>query len=76
MTPKWQDLVSQPSVVFAHENFSVNDIVYILLESEQDDSVAQLRQIRGLGDGRTLIFVSWYYSRDEAKRLHCANMSS
>jgi hypothetical protein len=75
-TPKWQDLVSLPFVVFAHETYFVGDIVYILLQGEQDDSVAQIRQIRDLGDGRTVIFVSWYYSRDEVRRFHCDNMSS
>jgi hypothetical protein len=65
-----------PFVVFAHETYFVDDIVYILLQGEQDDSVAQLRQIRDLGDGRTVIFVSWYYSRDEVRRFHCDNMSS
>jgi hypothetical protein len=28
-----------------------------------------------LGDGRKLIYVSWYYSRDEMRTIHCANMS-
>jgi hypothetical protein len=72
--PKWQNLVSLSTVVSARENYSVNDVVYILMQGEQDDAIAQIREIRDLGDGRKVICVSWYYSRYEM-RANCANMS-
>ena len=41
----------------------------------KDDSIAQIRQIRDLGDGRKVICVLWYYSRYEMRAFECANMS-
>ena len=73
--PEWQNLVSLPTVVFARENYSINDVVYILMQEGKDDPIAQIRQIRDLGGGRKVICVSWYYSRDEMRTMNCANMS-
>jgi hypothetical protein len=51
-------------------------VVYILLQGEQDDSIARVRQIRDLSDGRKVICVLWYYSRHEVRRLKCSNPGS
>jgi hypothetical protein len=74
--PKWQELESMPSVYVERNLYSVNDVVYILLQGEQDDSIARVRQIRDLGDGRKVICVLWYYSRREMRRLKCSNPGS
>jgi hypothetical protein len=74
--PKWQQLESIPSVHLDRNLYSVDDVVYILLQGEQDDSIARVRQIRDLSDGRKVICVLWYYSRHEVRRLKCSNPGS
>jgi nucleoside phosphorylase len=73
--PEWQNLVSLSTVVSAGENYSINDVVYILLQGGKSDSIARIRHIRDLGGGRKVICVLWYYSRDEMRNIDCANMS-
>jgi hypothetical protein len=74
--PKWQQLESIPSVHVDRNLYSVDDVVYILLQGEQDDSIARVRQIRDLSDGRKVICVLWYYSRRKVRRLKCSNPGS
>jgi hypothetical protein len=74
--PKWQQLESIPSVHVDTNLYSVDDVVYILLQGEQDDSIARVRQIRDLSDGRKVVCVLWYYSRREVRRLKCSNPGS
>jgi hypothetical protein len=62
-----------PSVHVDRNLYSVDDVVYILLQGEQDDSIARVRQIRDLSDGRKVIGVLWYYSRRDVRRLKCSN---
>jgi len=41
----------------------------------RDAKISQQSLMRSLGDGRKFICVLWYYSRDEMRTIHCANMS-
>jgi hypothetical protein len=74
--PRWEDLASLSSIFYAGETYSINDTVYILLQGGQDDSLARIRQIRDLGDGRKLISVLWYYSQDEVEAIQGVSMRS
>ena len=40
----------------------------------RDAKISQQSLMRSLGDGRKFICVLWYYSRDEMRTIHCANM--
>ena len=74
--PMWQQLENISSVHVDRNLYSVDDVVYILLQGEQDDSIARVRQIRDLSDGRKVICVLWYYSRPEVRRLKYSNPGS
>ena len=71
--PEWQQLKSISSVHVDRNLYSVDDVVYILLQGEQDESIARVRQIRDLSDGRKVL---WCYSRREVRHLKCNNPGS
>ena len=73
--PKWEDLQSLPCLSYTEQVYSIHDVVYILMEDGRDE-MAQIRQIRDLGNGRKVILVLWYYSREETKTLKGVNMSA
>ena len=73
--PKWEDLQSLASLSYTEQIYSIHDAVYILIEDGRDE-MAQIRQIRDLGNGRKVILVLWYYSREETRTLKGINMSA
>ena len=54
--PKWEDLQSLPSLSYIEQVYSIHDVVHILMEDGRDE-MAQIRQIRDLGNGRKVILV-------------------
>jgi hypothetical protein len=65
-----------PCLLFsAKETYSINDVVYILLQGGKVIQLRKYDKFVDLGDGRKLICVSWYYSRAEMRTIRCANMS-
>ena len=47
--PRWEDLDVRTSVVVAQETYSIDDVVYVLLQDGLNNSIARIRQIRELG---------------------------
>jgi hypothetical protein len=72
--PKWIELPILESTCHAGVTYKIKDTLYILLQDKQKNGVAKIRDIRDLLDGRNLILVSWYYSKDEARQWKCSNM--
>ena len=73
--PNWEDLQSLPSLSYTEQVYSIHDVVHILMEDGRDE-MAQIRQIRDLGNGRKAILVLWCYSREETRTLKGINMSA
>ena len=73
--PKWEDLQSLPSLSYTGQVYSIHDVVYIRMEDGRDE-MAQIRQIRDLGNSRKVILVLWYYSREETRTLKGVDMSA
>lgn len=73
--PKWTEVRKLTSTSHAGVVYTVGDLVYNLLQGEREDAIAKIGEIRDLRDGWNLVYVSWYYSPDEAKEWSCSKMT-
>lgn len=69
----WMSLNQLQRVEWNGTVYEPGDVIYILLSSSRsnaaDYAIAELCEIRSLGDGRYVIFIFWFMSVREARRL-------
>ena len=72
--PQWNSLTSLPYLDYHGVRYKVGDIVYILLQDNDEDSFAKIREIRDLADGRKVISVLWYFTAKDARSYGCTTL--
>jgi hypothetical protein len=72
--PKWKSLTSLPDLDYCGVRYKVGDIVYILLQDDTEESLAKIREIRDLADGRKIISDLWYFTIKDARSYGCITL--
>lgn len=72
--PQWNSLTSLPYLDYHGVRYKVGDVVYILLQDNDEDSFGKIREIRDLADGRKVISVLWYFTAKDARSYGCTTL--
>jgi hypothetical protein len=73
--PQWKNLASLPDLYYRGVRYKVGDVVYILLQDDNEDSFGKIREIRDLADGRKVISVLWYFTIKDARSYGCTTLT-
>lgn len=69
----WSDLHSFETIDYHGEDLMVGNIIGVETQGSRDNSIVEIREIRGLEDGGYLLLVFWYCSKEEMYRSGCKN---
>jgi len=69
----WNELRSCKTIDYHGEDLTVGDVIEVETQGCGDNSIADIREIRDLGDDRYLLLVSWYCSKKEMHDSGCKN---
>ena len=67
----WSDLHSFETIDYHGEDLMVGNIIGVKTQGSKDNSIVEIREIRGLEDGGFLLLVFWYCSKKEMDRSGC-----
>ena len=65
--PEWDELPSAQSFSYSSEDISVKDLVIAIVNESNDESIAEVRQIKSFHDNY-FVLIFWYYTPQELQK--------
>jgi hypothetical protein len=70
---EWEELASVESFSYSSEDIRVGDIVPVIIQESNDETVAEIREIKKLNMGDSpdddyFVLIFWYYTEEEIKQ--------